>query len=77
MKTAIIFGSSGLVGSTLLNQLINNSNYSKIKIFVRSSPDIINPKVEIINTDFNNLVRHYGEMRGPNLDDYHPPHFGN
>ena len=57
MKTAIIFGSSGLVGSTLLNQLINNSNYSKIKIFVRSSPDIINPKVEIINTDFKDLEK--------------------
>ena len=32
---------------------------------------------EIDDEDFNNLVRHYGEMRGPNLDDYHPPHFGN
>ena len=36
MKTALVFGSSGLVGSHLLNKLINNSNYSKIKIFVRS-----------------------------------------
>tara|TARA_B100000700_G_scaffold148799_1_gene165640 strand:+ start:871 stop:1527 length:657 start_codon:yes stop_codon:yes gene_type:complete len=57
VKTAIIFGSTGLVGSSLLNQLINNSNYSKIKIFVRSSPDITNPKVEIINTDFYNLEK--------------------
>ena len=64
MKTAIIFGSSGLVGSTLLNQLINNSNYSKIKIFVRSSPDIINPKVEIINTDFNNLEKYKNLING-------------
>jgi len=22
--------------------------------------------------EFNSLVRHYGEMRGPNLEDYHP-----
>ena len=64
MKTAIIFGSSGLVGSTLLNQLIKNSNYSKIKIFVRSSPDIINPKVEIINTDFNNLEKYKNLING-------------
>ena len=64
MKTAIIFGSSGLVGSTLLNQLINNSNYSKIKIFVRSSPDIINSKVEIINTDFNNLEKYKNLING-------------
>ena len=57
MKTALIFGSSGLVGGNLLNQLINNSNYSRIKIFVRSYPDIVNPKVEIINLDFYNLEK--------------------
>ena len=55
MKTALIFGSSGLVGKNLLSQVINNSNYSKIKIFVRSSPDISDRKIEIINTDFKNL----------------------
>tara|TARA_Y100001970_G_scaffold284440_1_gene401817 strand:- start:940 stop:1596 length:657 start_codon:yes stop_codon:yes gene_type:complete len=57
VKTALIFGSSGLVGGNLLNQLINNSNYSRIKIFVRSYPDIVNPKVEIINLDFYNLEK--------------------
>ena len=55
MKTALIFGSSGLVGKKLLNQIINNPNYTKIKIFVRSSPEISYPKVEIINTDFKDL----------------------
>ena len=84
MKTAIIFGSTGLVGSSLLNQLINNSNYSKIKIFVRSSPDITNPKVEIINTDFYNLEKNKNliigddcffcigttKMKSPDKNDY-------
>ena len=55
MKTALIFGSSGLVGKNLLEQVINNSNYSKIKIFVRSSPEISDPKVEIIISDFMDL----------------------
>ena len=55
MKTALIFGSSGLVGKNLLNQIINNSNYSKVKIFVRSSLEISDQKVEIINTDFKDL----------------------
>ena len=31
MKTALLFGASGLVGGHLLNQLISNNNYSKIK----------------------------------------------
>ena len=45
MKTALVFGSSGLVGSYVLDQLINNNNYNKIKIFVRSKPLNINQKV--------------------------------
>ena len=55
MKTAIIFGSTGLVGNHLLNLLINDNYYSKIKIFVRNNINIINSKVEIINIDFKNL----------------------
>ena len=64
MKTALVFGSSGLIGSHLLNQLIKNNNYSKIKLFVRSVPEINNPKIEIIKTDFNNLKNHKEEIKG-------------
>ena len=55
MKTALVFGSSGLVGSHLLKELICNSNYSKINIFVRSNVVIEDPKVNIIKVDFNKL----------------------
>ena len=58
MKTALLFGASGLVGSHVLNQLISNNDYSKIKLFVRSSIDISDPKIEIIQTDFNNLEKY-------------------
>ena len=64
MKTAILFGTSGLVGSHLLNQLIINNKYSKIKLFVRSTIDINDPKIEIIQTDFNNLTNHKDDIRG-------------
>ena len=66
MKTALVFGSSGLVGGHLVNQLIlKNSNYSKIKIFVRSKIELINPKIEIINTDFNqDLEKHRNDITG-------------
>ena len=64
MKTALLFGASGLVGGHLLNQLISNNNYSKIKVFVRSVPEIINPKIEIIETDFNNLENHKEDIKG-------------
>ena len=64
MKTALVFGSSGLVGGHLVNQLILNSNYSKIKIFVRSKIELINPKIEIIDTDFNDLENYRNDIRG-------------
>ena len=64
MKTALLFGASGLVGSHLLNQLISNNNYSKIKLFVRSTIDITDPKIEIIQTDFNNLENHIEDIKG-------------
>lgn len=64
MKTALLFGASGLVGGHLLDQLISNNNYSKIKVFVRSVPEIIDPKIEIIETDFNNLENHKEDIKG-------------
>ena len=64
MKTALVFGSSGLIGGHLLNQLINDNNYSKIKLFVRSVPEISDPKVEIIKTDFNNLENQKEDIKG-------------
>ncbi len=64
MKTALLFGASGLVGSHVLNQLISNNNYSKIKLFVRSSINISDPKIEIIQTDFNNLENHREDIKG-------------
>ena len=64
MKTALLFGASGLVGSHLLNQLIKDTNYSKIKLFVRSVTEIIDPKVEIIKIDFNNLQNHKEDVKG-------------
>ena len=64
MKTALVFGASGLVGGHLVNQLILNSNYSKIKIFVRSKIELINPKIEIIETDFNDLEKYRNDITG-------------
>ena len=64
MKTAIVFGSTGLIGGHLVNQLIQDNYYTKIKIFVRSQTSINNKKVEVINIDFNNLGNHKTEITG-------------
>ena len=64
MKTALVFGSSGLIGGHLLNELIQNDNYSKIKLFVRSDHGSNDSKIEIIKTDFNNLENHKEDIKG-------------
>lgn len=45
-KTAILLGGSGAVGSELLQLLLADSRYEKIKLFARSSVNNINPKIE-------------------------------
>ena len=64
MKTALLFGSSGLVGRQVLNRLTNDLNYAKIKIFVRSKPEIQSNKLEIIKTDFNDLENFKDYFKG-------------
>ena len=64
MKTALVFGSSGLIGGHLLNELIQSDNYNKIKLFVRSDHGSNDSKTEIIKTDFNNLENHKEDIKG-------------
>ena len=64
MKTALVFGSSGLVGQQLVQQLIQNNSYQKIKLFVRKKPNIQNPKVEFIETKFDNLEILSSKIKG-------------
>ena len=64
MKTALLFGSSGLVGGHLLQELLTSNNYKKIKLFVRSNLSVNDQKVEIINIDFKNLDKNRNDING-------------
>ena len=64
MKTALIFGSTGLVGGILLRLLVKDEKYKKIKVFVRSSISKIDPKVEVVQTDFSKLGDIKSEIKG-------------
>ena len=54
MKTAIILGSSGLTGSSILERMIEDNEYEKIILFNRKKSGIENSKIEEIITDFQN-----------------------
>ncbi|MBT8289548.1 MAG: NAD-dependent epimerase/dehydratase family protein [Muriicola sp.] len=45
-KTAIILGVTGLTGGLLLNKLLDDQRYSRIRAFSRSSTGIVHPKYE-------------------------------
>ncbi len=46
MKTAIILGATGLTGGLLLQELLNDQRYGKIKLFSRSKVAVKNEKIE-------------------------------
>ena len=64
MKSAILFGATGLVGNNLLHALIQNENYSKIKIFTRKELPIKSPKLEVYKIDFNQIKDHESLISG-------------
>lgn len=62
MKTAIVIGATGLVGQQLVQLLLQDTRFEKVKILVRKSAGIHNDKLEehIVNFDdpasWKNLV---------------------
>ena len=58
MKTAIVLGATGLTGSILLDKLIADARYEKIKLFSRRTAGVENPKVEEHIIDLFELEKH-------------------
>lgn len=54
MKTATIIGATGLIGSHIVQELLNDESFSKIKVLVRRPIEIAHAKVEVIQLDFTN-----------------------
>ena len=63
-KTAIIFGYTGLIGSRLTKQLLSDSRYSTVKIFVRQAVSIDHPAVKVIVNDMNNIESMASDLIG-------------
>ncbi len=55
MKTAIIAGATGLIGSQLLNNLLESNHYNKIVALVRNEIPFQSPKLIQVIVDYNNL----------------------
>ena len=64
MKTAVVFGSSGFVGSHLLSELLNNSDYGQVTAVARKSLKITHPKLRTVIGDYNSLAGVKSEIAG-------------
>ncbi len=47
MKSALVTGATGLVGEALVQQLLQNSIYKSVELWVRKDPGIKHPKLHI------------------------------
>jgi uncharacterized protein YbjT (DUF2867 family) len=61
-KTAIILGASGLTGKLLLNQLLKDDAYEKVKIFTRRALGLKHPKLVEYVVDLLKLYQHKNDF---------------
>ena len=64
MKTAIILGATGLTGSLLLDKLIVDDSFERIKLFSRNRTDKTNAKIEEHLVDLFQLEKYADAFRG-------------
>lgn len=63
-KKAIIAGASGLIGSHLLQILMNSSEYDEVLILVRKELPLQHKKLKQLVVDFNNLANYSDTLKG-------------
>ncbi|NJW53880.1 NAD(P)H-binding protein [Salinimicrobium oceani] len=63
MKTAIILGATGLTGGILLDKLLKDERYTRIKLFSRSSTGVKNDKIEEHLIDLFQLENHETDFK--------------
>lgn len=67
MKTAIVIGATGLTGKLLVNILLTDNRYQTVKVFVRRSLNITNPKLEEHIVDFDETEKWKSDISGDEL----------
>jgi uncharacterized protein YbjT (DUF2867 family) len=54
--TAVVLGATGLIGEQLVETLLNDTAFEKVRILVRRQVNINNPKLEVEVVSFDNLI---------------------
>lgn len=61
-QTAVVLGATGLVGSHVLEQLLNDDAFAKVRVLVRRPLNIHHPKLETEIVDFNNYDEYKAKL---------------
>jgi uncharacterized protein YbjT (DUF2867 family) len=61
---AIIIGASGLVGNLILKEVLNDNDFSEVRIFVRNPTGIVNPKLKEIVSPMQDITTLSTEIQG-------------
>ena len=67
MKTAILAGATGLIGSKLLELLLNEDAYSRVVALSRKKLTVSNTKLLNIVVDFDNLQNYSSLLKGDDV----------
>ena len=61
-QTAVVLGATGLIGSHVLEQLLNDDAFIKVRVLVRRPLELQHPKLEVCITDFNNYADYQSKL---------------
>lgn len=64
MAKAVIAGASGLIGSYLVDMILQSTVYQNVTILVRKELPLNHPKLKQIVVDFDHLDQHQSEING-------------
>lgn len=67
MKTALLFGASGFIGSMLLEELLNSPEYLLITAVVRRPLPVSHPKLKTLIGDYNSLPLFRSELKADDV----------
>jgi uncharacterized protein YbjT (DUF2867 family) len=63
-KIAVLVGASGLIGTELLQQLLDDPEFEKVKIIVRKLIQLKHPKLEQVVINFDEMDKYSESMKG-------------
>jgi uncharacterized protein YbjT (DUF2867 family) len=61
---AIVIGATGLIGNLILKELLDDMDFSEVRIFVRKPTGIINPKLKEFIDPMKDIASLSSEIRG-------------